>query len=279
MKKRLDEIFRRFFAPDDGGGNGGGEGSGGGGNGEGADGGENGAGDGQGNAGENGDGAGKGGGDGSGQGGGEGGEGEGSDEGGESLLAGDEGAGGGEGDEGDAKPPTPEEVIKFSEAIKVKGPDGKDIDVDDVDKEAIAAISPVLMKHKMTPESASELVGVYAAYALGEQVKAQKAHMDQLKTIREATQKEFGEDLPRIAKEANAGGKAIFGKFWQILRGIPEFCNQPDVIRGLAAHGRSISNDQGAGGDGGGDDGKDKGFSADDWIKHSNERGRSTAGE
>lgn len=256
MKKRLDEIFRRFFAPDDGGGNGGGEGSGGGGNGEGADGGENGAGDGQGNAGENGDGAGK----------------EGSNEGGESLLAGDEGAGGGEGDEGDAKPPTPEEVIKFSEAIKVKGPDGKDIDVD---KEAIAAISPVLMKHKMTPEAASELVGVYAAYALGEQVKAQKAHMDQLKTIREATQKEFGEDLPRIAKEANVGGKAIFGKLWNTLRGIPEFSNQADVIRGLAAHGRSISNDQGAGGDGGG--GKDKGFSADGWINSSNKKGRSTA--
>ncbi len=274
MSKRLDEIFRRFFAPDDGGGNGGGEGSGGGGNGEGADGGENGAGDGQGNAGENGDGAGKGGGDGSGQGGGEGGEGEGSDEGGESLLAGDEGAGGGEGDEGDAKPPTPEEVIKFSEAIKVKGPDGKDIDVD---KEAIAALAPVLMKHKLTPEAASELVGVYAAYALGEQVKAQKAHMDQLKTIREATQKEFGEDLPRIAKEANVGGKAIFGKFWQILRGIPEFCNQPDVIRGLAAHGRSISNDQGTGGDGGGNNSDDGQFSADGWINSSNKKGRSTA--
>ncbi|MFA6810416.1 MAG: hypothetical protein WCR47_05085 [Desulfoplanes sp.] len=274
MKKRLDEIFRRFFAPDDGGGNGGGEGSGGGGNGEGADGGENGAGDGQGNAGENGDGAGKGGGDGSGQGGGEGGEGEGSDEGGESLLAGDEGEGGGEGDEGDAKPPTPEEVIKFSEAIKVKGPDGKDIDVD---KEAIAALSPVLMKHKMTPEAASELVGVYAAYALGEQVKAQKAHMDQLKTIREATQKEFGEDLPRIAKEANVGGKAIFGKLWNTLRGIPEFSNQADVIRGLAAHGRSVMDDGGTGGDGGGNNSDDGQFSADGWINSSNKKGRSTA--
>lgn len=264
MSKRLDEIFRRFFAPDDGGGQGGegGEGAGGG-SGEGAgDGGEGGEGSGEGSSGE----------------GGQGGEGEGGsggDDGAGSLLGGDEGEGG-EGEGQQAKPPTPEEVTKFTEAIKVKGADGKDIEID---KEAIAALAPVLMKHKLTPETASELVGVYAAYAAQAQTKAQTAHMEQVKAVRDASVKEFGEDLPRMAKEANAGGKAIFGKFWQILRGIPEFCNQPDVIRGLAAHGRSISNDQGAGGDGGGDDGKDKGFSADDWIKHSNERGRSTAGE
>lgn len=253
MSKRLDEIFRRFFAPDDGGGHGG-EGGEGGSGGEGS--GGNGVeGDGNGDGGEGGPGS------------------EGAD--GASLLGGDDGGEGGEG-EGKATPPTPEDVTKFTEAIKVKGADGKDIEID---KEAIAALAPVLMKHKLTPETASELVGVYAAYAAQAQTKAQTAHMEQVKAVRDASVKEFGEDLPRMAKEANAGGKAIFGKFWQILRGIPEFCNQPDVIRGLAAHGRSISNDQGAGGDGGGDDGKDKGFSADDWIKHSNERGRSTAGE
>lgn len=253
MSKRLDEIFRRFFAPDDGGGHGG-EGGEGGSGGEGS--GGNGVeGDGNGDGGEGGPGS------------------EGAD--GASLLGGDDGGEGGEG-EGKATPPTPEDVTKFTEAIKVKGADGKDIEID---KEAIAALAPVLMKHKLPPETASELVGVYAAYAAQAQTKAQTAHMEQVKAVRDASVKEFGEDLPRMAKEANAGGKAIFGKFWQILRGIPEFCNQPDVIRGLAAHGRSISNDQGAGGDGGGDDGKDKGFSADDWIKHSNERGRSTAGE
>lgn len=253
MSKRLDEIFRRFFAPDDGGGHGG-EGGEGGSGGEGS--GGNGVeGDGNGDGGEGGPGS------------------EGAD--GASLLGGDDGGEGGDGD-GNVTPPTPEDVTKFTEAIKVKGADGKDIEID---KEAIAALAPVLMKHKLTPETASELVGVYAAYAAQAQTKAQTAHMEQVKAVRDASVKEFGEDLPRMAKEANAGGKAIFGKFWQILRGIPEFCNQPDVIRGLAAHGRSISNDQGAGGDGGGDDGKDKGFSADDWIKHSNERGRSTAGE
>ena len=105
---------------------------------------------------------------------------------------------------------------------------------------------------------------------------AESAH-DQLKTIREATQKEFGEDLPRIAKEANVGGKAIFGKLWNTLRGIPEFSNQADVIRGLAAHGRSVMDDGGTGGDGGGNNSDDGQFSADGWINSSNKKGRSTA--
>lgn len=258
MSKRLDEIFRRFFAPDDGGGHGG-EGGEGGSGGEGG-GGNGGEGDGNGDGGEGGPGS----------------EGADGDNDTASLLGGDDGGEGGDGD-GNVTPPTPEDVTKFAEAIKVKGADGKDIEID---KEAIAALAPVLMKHKLTPETASELVGVYAAYAAQAQTKAQTAHMEQVKAVRDASIKEFGEDLPRMAKEANAGGKAIFGKFWNSLRGIPEFCNQPDVIRGLAAHGRSISNDPGAGSDGGGDgNGKDEGFTADGWIKHSNERGRSNAGE
>lgn len=238
--RKLEDLLRLFLAPDDGAGAGGagaGEGAGAGGEGQPvkpAD--------------------------------GEGGAGTGSDEG--SLLADD---GQGDAGEGDGyKPPDEETVKAFVDGIKVKTQDGKDMEID---REAISALAPILMKHKLTSEAASELVGTYAAVAAAEQTKAQKAHMDQLAQVREQTTQEFGADLPQFVKDASKGGKAIFGKFWDTLRDIPEFCNQADVIRGLAAHGRAISNDAGAGGDPGGE-GKDTGeFSAERWIKGSNRGG------
>lgn len=257
--KKIADLLRLFLAPDDGAGAGGAGAS-------------EGAGDGAGAGSGEGEGAGAGGEGAQGEGqpvkpaDGEGGARDGGDEG--SLLAGE---GEGEAGEGDGyKPPDEETVKAFVDGIKVKTPDGKDLEID---KEAIGALAPILMKHKLTPEDASELVGTYAAVAAAEQTKAQKAYMDQLTQVREQTKQEFGSDLPQFVKDASKGGKAIFGKFWDILRGIPEFCNQADVIRGLAAHGRAISNDAGAGGDPGGE-GKDTGeFSAERWIKGSNRGG------
>lgn len=164
--------------------------------------------------------------------------------------------------------PSPDAIAaeEFAKSIVVNGADGKPMEID---ADAIKTLSPLFLKHKMTKESARELVGAYAAYASQVQIKEQQAHLEQMKAIRDETAKAFGPDLATMTKQAAKGGAHIFGEYWNVLSKVPEFCNNAAVIRGLAEVGRGISNDNGAGGDGCGN--ADTGeFNADRWISGSN---------
>lgn len=287
--KKLEDIFRIFFMPDDGAGEGGGGHGGSDGNGEGsegADGGDNGgSGDGEGNndgagnhvgndggtdAGNKGDGS-------------NGNQGDGSGEGTDGkpvksiLDDSGEGEGEGEGSRSDGQDdnknlPTPEAVAEYVSGIKITDKDGNDLKVD---QDAINFLAPMLMKHNLDKDAAGELIQQYANYATKKVAEGLKKHNDGLEQMTNQLKEEFGKDLPRFAKEANAGGKAIFGEQgWNWLKSIPEFCNQAFVIKGLAEVGRSIGNDTGTGGDGGRD--SEQGFSAEGWAKRSNAIGRGT---
>lgn len=138
------------------------------------------------------------------------------------------------------------------------------------DSAAVKAIAPAMMKHGLKPEQAKDIVGAYAEYQkarYAEQVQAEQTAVTQLA---EATRTELGKDLPTFVADAKKGGAALFGpELWAQLKAIPAFANDVRVIKALAAYGRSIKTDDGAGTPGGGSK-KDEGFTADGWIKNSN---------
>ncbi len=172
----------------------------------------------------------------------------------------------------DATPATDEQVASFVEAIPAidlgAGPDGNPIPLDSA---AIKAVAPAMLKHGLKPEQAKDIIAAY-----GEHMKAQVA--EQVKTEREfitglvtTAKTELGNDLPVFVADAKKGGAALFGnELWAQLKAVPALANDVRFIKALAAYGRSIKTDDGAGAAGGG--GLQPKDFADAWIASSNRK-------
>ncbi len=129
----------------------------------------------------------------------------------------------------------------------------------EMDAAAIKAIAPALLKHGVKADQAKDIIAAY-----GEHVKAQVATQAAQETafineLAAKTKAELGADLPRFQAEARKGGPALFGKeLWQQLASVPAIANDVRFIKAIADHGRSIANDDGAGGAGGGANNQEK---------------------
>ena len=171
-----------------------------------------------------------------------------------------------------ATPATDEQVASFVEAIPAidlgAGPDGNPIPLDSA---AIKAVAPAMLKHGLKPEQAKDIIAAY-----GEHMKAQVA--EQVKREREFAvslaadaKAELGNDLPAFVADAKKGGAALFGNdLWAQFVAVPAIANDVRFIKALAAYGRSIKTDDGAGAAGGG--GLQPKDFADAWIASSNRK-------
>jgi hypothetical protein len=143
----------------------------------------------------------------------------------------------------DPAAPTEEQSKAFTDEVK-KIDLGEGVVFDD---DAMAAMSPAL--YKLTggdPAKAEEAVKAYTEFTKMKAAKAEEARNAHCDALIEADKKEFGADLPKVVELAKVGGKSFFGeKKWNILKGIPEFVNDPDILKALADHGRRVQNDKG----------------------------------
>lgn len=133
---------------------------------------------------------------------------------------------------------------------------------------ALKAVAPAMIAQKLTQDQAKAVVFAYVEYAKAQnaaQVKAAREYNAHL--IADAKQK-FGPDLPRFAREADAGGRSIFGdEIWNEMRTITAFSNDPRIIERLAAVGRGVQTDPGA--DPASPAGNHKDDLAERWLKTS----------
>jgi hypothetical protein len=137
------------------------------------------------------------------------------------------------------------------------------------DAKALERIAPLMLKHGVTPEAASEIIQADVAYRQELIAAWQKQNDEVAARMAEATEKELGNDLPRFAAEAVRGGRYLFGDdLWNELKAVPHFSNDVRVVKALAALGRSLKNDPGPGGAGGGN--FEPNDFADRWINSSN---------
>lgn len=116
------------------------------------------------------------------------------------------------------------------------------------DNQAVDAVAEVFARHGVAPEVAKEAVDAYAARFLksaeDRAAAAAKKQADANASMVKACRDRFGADLPRYAEMARKGGLDIFGdKAWGMLRSVPAFTNNPDILAALAARGRAITND------------------------------------
>jgi hypothetical protein len=182
-------------------------------------------------------------------GGGKGGDGKGG-----SILGGagaDDGGGGGE--PPDAKP---EEVEAFLAAVKpadLGGGDGETAPAWDAD--AVKAVAPYFLKHKIGGAAANEIVGAYARHVAAQFKAAADADRAVLDQMHAACAERFGGDLKRFASEARRGGEHVFGKALFVrLASVEAFGSDPDIIEALARVGRGLARDRATiGEDAGGD--------------------------
>ena len=165
--------------------------------------------------------------------------------------------------------PDAKAVSDFIGGIKVDY--GQDVDGKPLpaDAKALERIAPLMMKHGITPEAASEIIQADVAYRQEMVAAWQQRNQEVADQMAAATEKELGADLPRFAAEAVRGGRYLFGdELWNELKAVPHFSNDVRVVKALAALGRSLKNDPGPGGAGGGN------FEPNDfanrWINSSN---------
>ena len=170
-------------------------------------------------------------------------------------------------------PPTDSEkqITDFVAAIKVDfgmDKDGKPIQAD---QNALKAIAPVMLKHKIAPEAAAELIKAdyeHRAQQFG-QWKQKEASI--VEGLVKQTKEELGADLPTFVADAKKGGSYLFGNdLWRELLSVPAFANDVRIVKAMAALGRAVQNDRGPGGNGGGSS-EEKDF-AEKWINSSNRR-------
>jgi len=184
-------------------------------------------------------------------GGGKGGDGKGG-----SILGGagaDDGGGGDGGEPPDAKP---EEVEAFLAAIKpvdLGGGDGETAPAWDAD--AVKAVAPYFLKHRIGGAAANEIVGAYARHVAAQFKAAADADRAVLDQMHAACAERFGGDLKRFASEARRGGEHVFGKALFVrLASVEAFGSDPDIIEALARVGRGLARDRATLGEGAGGD-------------------------
>ncbi len=183
-------------------------------------------------------------------GGGKGGDGKGG-----SILGG-AGADDGGGDGGEPPDAKPEEVEAFLAAIKpvdLGGGDGETAPAWDAD--AVKAVAPYFLKHKIGGAAANEIVGAYARHVAAQFKAAADADRAVLDQMHAACAERFGGDLKRFASEARRGGEHVFGKALFVrLASVEAFGSDPDIIEALARVGRGLARDRATLGEGAGGD-------------------------
>ena len=121
------------------------------------------------------------------------------------------------------------------------------------DTQALGAVAPVLAELGLDKEKSNKLVAAFAQYQKTQIINQKEADAQVNRNLVAACRKEFGGDLAMRVKEANAGGEAIYGKeLYAVLKGIRSFANDPAILAAHAAYGRSVSDDTGGSGKGGG---------------------------
>lgn len=117
-----------------------------------------------------------------------------------------------------------------------------------LDTEGIKALAPLFIEAGLDQAKAGKI-----AKAL---VSRQQAQMDEfiakdkemLSQMVAATKAELGADMPAFVQHARAGGRAVFGdELWAELSSVAAFGSDVRVIKALAAVGRSVATDTGAG--------------------------------
>lgn len=172
----------------------------------------------------------------------------------------------------DATPATDEQVASFVEAIPAidlgAGPDGNPIPLDSA---AIKAVAPAMLKHGLKPEQAKDIIAAYGEHMKAQVAEQVKQERDFAEGLAAATKAELGADLPTFVADAKKGGAALFGnELWAQFVAVPALANDVRFIKALAAYGRSIKTDDGAGAAGGG--GLQPKDFADAWIASSNRK-------
>jgi len=176
-------------------------------------------------------------------------------QGGGSILGG-AGADDGGGDGGEPPDAKPEEVEAFLAAIKpvdLGGGDGETAPAWDAD--AVKAVAPYCLKHRIGGAAANEIVGAYARHVAAQFKAAADADRAVLDQMHAACAERFGGDLKRFASEARRGGEHVFGKALFVrLASVEAFGSDPDIIEALARVGRGLARDRATiGEDAGGD--------------------------
>ena len=188
-------------------------------------------------------------------GGGKGGDGKGGDGRRGSILGG-AGADDGGGDGGEPPDAKPEEVEAFLAAIKpvdLGGGDGETAPAWDAD--AVKAVAPYFLKHRIGGAAANEIVGAYARHVAAQFKAAADADRAVLDQMHAACAERFGGDLKRFASEARRGGEHVFGKALFVrLASVEAFGSDPDIIEALARVGRGLARDRATLGEGAGGD-------------------------
>ena len=144
------------------------------------------------------------------------------------------------GKEEPAKGPSDEDIdawVKAAPALDL----GEGVKLDDA---ALRAMAPSLMGLKK--EDADKVLQAYAGYskeAARKQAEADNAFNAGL--VKEC-EKRFGADLKKTIADAKRGGRAIFGDtLWNVMKSVPSFANNPDMMERLAEYGRKIATDGG----------------------------------
>jgi hypothetical protein len=150
-----------------------------------------------------------------------------------------------------AAEPTPEEVEAFVSKIKKIEPAAGEI-APAWDSDAVKAVAPLLLKHKISDAAANDIIGAYATYVTGQLKAASESERQLLAGLRTECKNRFGGDLKRFAQEGRRGGEHVFGKeVFKRLAGVEVFGSDPDIIEALAKIGRGLTPDN-AGGNGSG---------------------------
>lgn len=127
------------------------------------------------------------------------------------------------------------------------------------DPAAMKAIAPALIKSGVKPEQAKEIIGAYAEHMKAQATETAKQENAFIGELVAKAKAELGADLPTFIADAKKGGAKLFGEeFWGQLRAIPVLSNNVQFIKAMAAYGRSIKTDDGAGTGSGGPNNQEK---------------------
>lgn len=148
-----------------------------------------------------------------------------------------------------AQPPADDAAMNtFVDSVKVDlGQfNGKPVELN---RDAVRAIAPVALKHKLSAEVVGEIIRDYDAFER-KQVEAYIAQ--EAKASAEAQQKvrtEFGKDLTQFLTDAQKGAKFLFGEeLMGRLLNDPRYGNDVAFIKSMAQLGRMVKTDGGIGG-------------------------------
>lgn len=147
--------------------------------------------------------------------------------------------------------PTPEEIETFVGKIKKIEPAAGEI-APAWDSDAVKAVAPLLLKHKISDAAANDIIAAYAQHVTQQYKAASDSERQMLAGLRTECKNRFGGDLKRFAQEGRRGGEHVFGKeLFKRLSSVEAFGSDPDIIEALAKIGRGLTPDN-AGGSGSG---------------------------